>query len=98
MSRAELDRAILEWMREPLWGEDEERFDALARALFAHQFERCLPYRRFCERRAATPASVGGWRAIPPVPTGAFKELALRCFPAERTVHITRSLCDTYFE
>jgi hypothetical protein len=91
VSRAELDRAILEWMREPLWGEDEERFDALTLALFAHQFERCLPYRRFCERRAATPASVRGWREIPPVPTGAFKELFLSCFPAERTVHTFRT-------
>ena len=91
MSRAELDRSILEWMQEPLWGEDEERFDALALALFAHQFERCSPYRRFCERRAATPASVRGWREIPPVPTGAFKELSLRCFPAERSVHTFRT-------
>jgi hypothetical protein len=91
VSRAERDRAILEWMREPLWGEDEERFDALALALFAHQFERCPPYRRFCERRAATPASVRGWREIPPVPTGAFKELFLSCFPAERTVHTFRT-------
>jgi len=91
VSRAELDRTILEWMKEPLWGEDEERFDALALALFAHQFERCPPYRRFCERRAATPASVRGWREIPPVPTGAFKELSLRCFPAERSVHTFRT-------
>jgi hypothetical protein len=91
VSRAELDRAILEWMREPLWSEDEERFDALAGALFAHQFECCLPYRRFCERRAATPVGAGGWRAIPPVPTGAFKELSLRCFPAERGIHTFRT-------
>jgi hypothetical protein len=91
VSRAELDRTILEWMGEPLWGEDEERFDALALALFAHQFERCAPYRRFCERRGATPASLRRWREIPPVPTGAFKELALRCFPTERTVHTFRT-------
>jgi len=91
VSRAGLDRAILEWMREPLWTEDEERFEALALELFAHQFEHCPPYQRFCERRAATPASLGGWRAIPPVPTGAFKELSLRSFPAEQRIHTFRT-------
>lgn len=86
-----VEAQILEWMREPLWGVDDERFDALARALFAQQFERCPPYRRFCQGRGLTPDSVGSWREIPPVPAGAFKEVALRCFPEERTVHIFRT-------
>jgi hypothetical protein len=82
---------ILEWMREPLWGVDDERFDALARALFAHQFEHCAPYRRFCRARGRTPRTLRSWLEIPPVPAGAFKEVALRCFPAERTVHTFRT-------
>lgn len=86
-----VEAEILAWMREPLWGSDDERFDALARALFAQQFERCPPYRGFCERRGRTPQSIASWREIPPVPTGAFKEVALRCFPAERTVHTFRT-------
>ncbi len=90
-ARAEIDRAVLEWMAEPLWGEDDERFDALALALFAHQFAHCAPYRRFCQGRGRTPATVASWREIPPVPTGAFKEVALRCFPQDRTVHTFRT-------
>ncbi len=34
------------------------RFEALARDLFAFQFEHCAPYRRFCERRGRTPERV----------------------------------------
>jgi len=90
-SRAPLDRKILEWMEEPLWGRDDERFDTLARELFAYQFEHCAPYRRFCEGREATPPRIDRWQEIPTVPTGAFKELALRCFPREHTVHTFRT-------
>jgi len=89
--RASLDARVLAWMREAEWRRDDARFDALARDLFAFQFERCAPYRRFCEARGATPASVATWREIPAVPTGAFKEVALRSFPAEREVHAFRS-------
>ena len=60
-------------------------------ALFTHQFEHCAPYRRFCEGRGRTPDSVTHPDQIPPVPTGAFKELALRCFPEERIVHTFRT-------
>ncbi len=89
--RAELDRRLLEWMAEPLWGRDDERFEALALALFAHQFEHSAPYRRFCAGRGRTPDTVTSWQQIPPVPTGAFKEVALRCFPADRCVHTFRT-------
>jgi hypothetical protein len=89
--RAALDRAILEWMAEPLWGEDDERFESLALPLFAHQFAHCPPYRHFCERRGRTPATVRSWREIPPVPTGAFKEVALRSFPEADAVHTFRT-------
>ncbi len=85
-ARAELDAEILDWMREAEWREDEGRFERLALALFAFQFEHCAAYRSFCEGRGRTPGRVRSWRDVPPVPSGAFKELALRCFPAERTV------------
>jgi hypothetical protein len=90
-ARASLDARVLAWMREAEWRRDDARFNALARDLFAFQFERCAPYRRFCETRGATPASVAAWSEIPAVPTGAFKEVALRSFPAEREVHVFRS-------
>ena len=88
--RAALDARVTAWMREP-WVRDDARFEALARELFAFQFARCPPYRRFCERRGATPATLRSWRQIPAVPTGAFKEFALRSFPAERERHVFRT-------
>jgi len=93
-ARAALDAKVLAWMREPAsiaWPQEEERFDRLARELFAFQFERCAPYGRFCARRGRTPATVQSWRDVPPVPSGAFKELALRSFAPEATVHVFRT-------
>ena len=93
-ARAALDAKVLAWMREPAsiaWPQEEERFDRLACELFAFQFERCAPYGRFCARRGRTPATVQSWRDVPPVPSGAFKELALRSFAPEATVHVFRT-------
>jgi hypothetical protein len=57
-------------------------FEELALAAFAWQFERVEPYRRLCERRGMSPATVTGWREIPPVPAAAFKTLTLAAAPA----------------
>ncbi len=89
--RADLEARILAWMRDPAWHRDEARFDTLARALFAWQLEHCTPYARFCRARGRTPDRVTSWRELPPVPTGAFKEVELRCFPAERTLKTFRT-------
>jgi hypothetical protein len=61
-------------------------FDELARAIFAFQYERCETYRAYCERLKLTPSTVSHWKQIPAVPTSAFKDFALRCFPVEDTV------------
>ncbi len=90
-ARAALDRRVLAWMREPDPQPDEARFDTLARELFTHQVAHCAPYRRFCAARGRPPDRVGHWREIPAVPSGAFKEVALRSFPAERTAHVFRT-------
>ncbi|MDH3520592.1 MAG: acyl-protein synthetase [Myxococcales bacterium] len=90
-ARAALDARALAWMREPGWCRDEARFDALALDLFAFQYEHCVAYRRFCARRDRTPQRVTSWREIPPVPTGAFKEVALASFPIGRTQHVFRT-------
>src|SRR5687767_10687823 len=58
-------------------------FDELALEAFAFQFERIEPYRRMCEGRGATPGAVTDWRRVPPVPTAAFKSLALAAEPAK---------------
>ena len=90
-ARQALDDAIVAWMCEEEWRDDEVHFNDLALELFAHQFEHCEPYQRFCLRRSATPENVEQWRDIPPVPTGVFKEMALRSFAKERTVQTFRT-------
>jgi len=89
--RAAIERELLAWMQDEPLLRDDARFERLALALFAFQFEANAPYGRFCAARGATPASVRSWSEIPAVPTGAFKELPLRCFPAERRVHVFRT-------
>ena len=63
-------------------------FEELALAAFAWQFERVEPFRRLCERRGVSPATVTDWRQVPPVPTAAFKTMTLAAAPA---VEIFRS-------
>jgi hypothetical protein len=61
---------------------DAGSFEELALAAFAFQFERIAPYRRLCEGRGVTPASVTDWRQVPLVPAAAFKSLELAAEPA----------------
>ena len=83
--RDAIDRQVLEWIDDPSWENDENRFDQLACRIFAFQFEACSAYARFCKARGVQPDSIQNWRDIPAVPTGAFKEIALRCFPEPST-------------
>lgn len=64
----------------------DEEFDRLAREVFAFQYERCAPYRAYCDRLKLTPQVVRHWKEIPAVPTSAFKDFALTCFPVEEAV------------
>ena len=65
---------------------DDAQFGVLALELFALQYENNPAYRKICEARRLTPATVADWTQIPAVPTGAFKEMELSCIPAsERT-------------
>ncbi|HUP19246.1 MAG TPA: hypothetical protein VM778_04740 [Gemmatimonadota bacterium] len=83
---AELDAEILESIGRG-WDDPltDDEFDALARAVFAHQ-HRFLPvYREFCLLRGVSaPADVVSWRDIPPVPAGAFKVGRWATFPPGR--------------
>ncbi len=89
MHTAALDQPILEFIGRGVdQPRDEGAFNALALRLFAHQFAHNLPYRRLCERRGRTPATVGDWCQIPSVPIGAFKELILSCVPPDRAVAV----------
>ncbi len=58
-------------------------FDRLSLEVFAFQFERNAVYRAYCEQQKLTPATVRNWKEIPAVPTSAFKEFVLTCFPVE---------------
>jgi hypothetical protein len=71
--------------------DDDELFNDLALRTFRYQWAQNEPYRRFCERRAATPQSVTAWDAIPSVPTAAFKHLPLTTFAPEQaqTIYYT---------
>jgi hypothetical protein len=66
----------------------QETFEELALAAFSFQFEQINPYRRLCEGRGITPASISDWRQVPMVPAAAFKTLELAAAPA---VEIFRS-------
>ena len=61
-------------------------FDQLARAIFAFQFEANPVYRAYCVQQQHTPETVQYWTEIPAVPTQAFKEFALTCFPIEQSI------------
>jgi len=91
MDRAAIERELLHWMHSEPDRHDLERFERLALALFAHQFEHCEPYAKFAAGRGARPTQVSTWREIPAVPTGAFKELPLRSFHALATKHTFRT-------
>ncbi|MCZ6462759.1 MAG: long-chain fatty acid--CoA ligase [Proteobacteria bacterium] len=83
VSRSAIEAELLEWMGSRDWRTDDPRFERIALDLFAFQFEACAPYSRYCTSLGASPATVRSWREIPAVPTGAFKELPLRCFPEQ---------------
>jgi len=91
-SRKDLDDQVLAWIADGVDAPaDEARFDALARALFLHQFEYNEPYRRLCTAFGRAPEGVGHWSEIPSVPTGAFKEARLAAFPEAETVRVFRT-------
>ena len=92
MSRSRIDRAVLEWISEgALALPDDARFERLALELFAYQYAHNAPYRRFCASRSADPERVRGWRAIPAIPAGAFREARLATFPVKQTVRTFRT-------
>jgi hypothetical protein len=59
-------------------------FDALAMEVFEFQRQRNAVYRAFCDRQPP----VQHWEDIPAVPTSAFKEFAIACFPIEEAVAV----------
>ena len=62
----------------------EESFDALARDVFAFQYQRVLPFQRLCDHRGITPESLDpfDWTRIPAVPVMAFRHQKLHAAEA----------------
>ena len=75
---AEILKVIGRWSSDP---DFEFDFNDLALRIFDHQLRFNKPYARYCNSLGvASSARLGGWREIPPVPAGAFKEAALCTF------------------
>ncbi|HXZ85560.1 MAG TPA: long-chain fatty acid--CoA ligase [Myxococcota bacterium] len=92
MTRAELEREVLAWIAEGVDAKpSEERFEALALALFQLQLEHGEAYRRLCAAFGCDPRRVRHWHDVPAVPTGAFKEARLAIFPPAATVRVFRT-------
>ncbi len=81
----ELDNQILAFIRQGVDHEDADEFNRLALRTFELQYRRIPLYRRYCERRGATPRDVSSWDQIPPLPTDVFKTADLTLLP-EHTV------------
>lgn len=66
-------------------------FDALALELFALQYQENPPYRRLCEARGVSSASIRKREDIPFVPTTAFKDFEFSCLPAGEWLRVFHS-------
>jgi Acyl-protein synthetase, LuxE len=88
-----LDAAFGRPMERPL---EDAQFDALARSIFAWQFERVPAYAAWCRRRERTPATVSHWTDIPAVPTAAFREATLVAGDPERAEAVFRTSGTTH--
>jgi len=71
---------ILRFLSEP----EEERFEALALAIYNHQRSANPVYAKYCQF-LGTPERIDSWKRIPAVPQIAFKRSEIRSFPARQT-------------
>lgn len=69
----------------------EARFEDLALAIFAHQFDHVAVYRAYALARGASPSRVRTSREVPPLPVAAFKRTRVATFPpaGDRAVFAT---------
>ncbi|MEX2282779.1 MAG: hypothetical protein WEE89_09880 [Gemmatimonadota bacterium] len=72
--RARLSEVLRHDLDTPL---ADSEFDTIARDIFSFQFEHNHAYAAYCRRRGVVPEQLQHWTAIPPVPTAAFREVAL---------------------
>lgn len=77
-----LEKKVLEFLQE-----GEGNFEKLILEAHAFQREHCAPYGAFC----ATQPAATDWREIPALPLDAFRQMAIRSFPANETVRTFRT-------
>jgi hypothetical protein len=75
-----LEAEVLKFLHEP----EPESFEELAVELFNYQRRENPVYAKYCEF-LGTPKRVDSWKSIPAVPQVAFKQSAIRSFPADQT-------------
>jgi hypothetical protein len=80
-----LDRQIYQRILAFIHRPVEESFEALALEVFRYQFESVRPYRRYCEERGASPATIRHIDDIPAVSNVAFKFADLSVDEARRS-------------
>src|SRR5260221_11147020 len=59
-------------------------FEELSMEVFEFQYERNPIYHAYCDRQS----KVTHWKEIPAVPTSAFKDFPIACFPVEEAVAV----------
>ena len=84
MSYDALEDQLLALIARPSGEITDAEFNAVALAVYRFQSEANRPYRQFCKYQK-TPSHLTDWRAIPAVPTGAFRQAKLMAFPATET-------------
>jgi hypothetical protein len=75
-----LEKEVLRFLSKP----EEERFEALALAIFNFQRRENPVYAKYCHS-LQTPGQIDSWKSIPALPQIAFKRSAIRSFPAGQT-------------
>ncbi len=88
----DLDDEIISLIEEGINApKDNHVFNQLALDLFEYQFMHNIPYKQYCIDKGKTPDTIHSWKHIPAVPTSAFKECDLACFPIERAEKVFHS-------
>jgi hypothetical protein len=77
-----LDEKIIAFIRKGLGHRDAEAFNELALQVFDLQFKSIPVYRRYCEKRGATPDMISSWDQIPSLPTDVFKVMEISMLPS----------------
>jgi len=72
-------------------GSGDTRFNDLALKIYQYQFQRNIPYQKFCLSQKKTDETVHQWEDIPPLPVTAFKLIDLACRPIDDAVRVFHS-------